>query len=67
MKKNYQKLIGKKLHVLMKKRGFTHEELAGRANTNPNQYSRIERGEINVTIETLASIAAPSSAGSENG
>jgi len=57
MKRDYPRLIGKKLHELRKKRGFTQEELADRAGLNPNYYGRIERGEINVTIDTLAAIA----------
>jgi transcriptional regulator with XRE-family HTH domain len=56
MKRDYPRLIGKKLHEVRKKRGFTQEELADRANLNPNYYGGIERGEINVTIDTLASI-----------
>ena len=57
MKRDYSRLIGKNLHELRKKRGFTQEELADRAGINPNYYGRVERGEINVTVDTLASIA----------
>jgi transcriptional regulator with XRE-family HTH domain len=57
MKRGYPRLIGKKLHELRKKSAFTQEELADRANLNRNCYGRIERSEINVTIDILVSIA----------
>jgi transcriptional regulator with XRE-family HTH domain len=35
---------------------FTQDELADRASFIPKYYGRAERGEINVTIDTLANI-----------
>lgn len=57
MKKDYRRLIGNRLRDLRKQRRFTQEELADRANLNPSYYGRVERGEINLTIETLTSIS----------
>ncbi len=57
MKENYLKLIGSNIRRLRKQAELTQEDVADRANLNASYYGRIERGEINVTLETLASIA----------
>ena len=57
MIKNYLKQIGGRIKELRKQQGLTQEDLADKAGLNPNYLGRIERGEINVTIETLSKIA----------
>ena len=57
MEANYLKAIGTRLKQLRKEAKLTQEDLADAASLNSNYYGRIERGEINVTIETLMSIA----------
>jgi transcriptional regulator with XRE-family HTH domain len=57
MAKNYLKLIGARMRELRKDQDLTQEDIAEKADLNPNYYGRIERGEINVTIETLSKIA----------
>ena len=57
MSKNYLKLIGARIRELRKEQGLTQEDVADMAKLNPSYYGRIERGEINVTVDTLLKIA----------
>jgi len=51
------KAIGEKVQLLRKKKGFSQEQLAYEADIMLSQIGRIERGETNPTISTLAVLA----------
>lgn len=57
MQPDYLKQIGGRIRLLRTGARMTQEDLAERTGVNPNYLGRIERGEINVTIQTLAVIA----------
>ncbi|WCF08285.1 helix-turn-helix domain-containing protein [Paenibacillus thiaminolyticus] len=46
-------LIGERLRYLRKKNNLTQEELAEKAGLNPSYIGSVERGERNISIETL--------------
>lgn len=46
-------LIGRRIKELRKKQGLSQEQVAERANINPNYQSRIERGKENPTLNML--------------
>lgn len=48
--------IGLKIKIARLDAKLTQAEVAERANISVNYYSRIERGEVNQSIETLESI-----------
>lgn len=50
------KVIGERLRATRKKQGLSQEELAHRSNTHPTYVGQIERGEKNITIDTLEKI-----------
>lgn len=52
------KTIGSRIKEFRRKRGFTQEELAEKANIHPTFIARIERGNRNCSIETLQIIAS---------
>lgn len=49
--------FGRKLRSLRTEQGISQEELAGRANLHRTYVSSVERGERNVTIETIEKLA----------
>jgi len=51
------KAIGEKVQLLRKQKGLSQEDLAGEADIMLSQIGRIERGETNPTISTLALLA----------
>ncbi|HUQ85769.1 MAG TPA: helix-turn-helix transcriptional regulator [Candidatus Limnocylindrales bacterium] len=51
-----QKELGKKLKTAREKSGLTQEEVAKIAKISSNYYAKIERGEINTTLEKLYKI-----------
>ncbi|MBV4356306.1 helix-turn-helix domain-containing protein [Pinibacter aurantiacus] len=51
------KALGKRIKDLRNVQGFSQEDLAYEADIPLSQVGRIERGEINPTISTLAAIA----------
>ena len=61
MKTSLQKDIahktGKKIAELRKKKNFSQAELCYEADIDISTLSRLERGVLNVTLETLVSIA----------
>jgi len=57
MQPDYLKQIGGRIRLLRTGARMTQEDLAERTGVNPNYLGRIERGEINVTIQTLTAIA----------
>jgi len=48
--------FGQKLKKIREGKNLTQEELASRANLSANYYAKIERGEINITFQTLQKI-----------
>ncbi len=54
---NAIKNFGNRLRELRKHRGFTIEELAGRADLEYSQVSRIERGKINTGLSQIILLA----------
>ncbi|MCP9440247.1 MAG: helix-turn-helix domain-containing protein [Nitrospira sp.] len=53
-----QTKLGERVRVLRKARGWSQEELAGRALLHPTYIGSIERGERNVSLINLAKLAA---------
>lgn len=52
-----KKKIGRRIHELRRKAGFTQEELAVELGVGWRYVSRAERGQENLTLETMAKIA----------
>lgn len=52
------KALGKRIKELRKVQGFSQEDLSYEADIPLSQVGRIERGEINPTISTIATIAS---------
>ncbi|WP_098749496.1 helix-turn-helix transcriptional regulator [Paenibacillus sp. EZ-K15] len=50
------KMIGERIKQLRKKQGMTQEELAEKAGINASYIGTVERGERNISIETLEKI-----------
>ena len=48
--------IGRKLRQYRQKQGYSQEALADRAGLHPTYIGQVERGEKNITVETLAKI-----------
>ena len=57
MPRNYLRTLGLNIRRLRKARRLTQEDVADKAELNASYYGRIERGEINVTLDTLMPIA----------
>jgi transcriptional regulator with XRE-family HTH domain len=57
MSAGYLKRLGPRLRELRKNAHMTLEDLADKAGINPNYIARVERGEVNVTVQTLERIA----------
>jgi transcriptional regulator with XRE-family HTH domain len=51
-------LVARRLRRVRRERGFSQEELAGRAGLNRNYVGMVEREENSPTIETLEKLAA---------
>lgn len=49
--------LGKNLKKARIKSGLTQDELAKKAEINTNYYARLERGEVNPSLEILENIA----------
>ena len=54
---NSQEQIGKNIYKARKASNLTQSEVATMAEINVNYFARIERGEVNPTIEILEAIA----------
>ena len=48
--------IGRKLRQYRQKQGYSQEALADRAGLHPTYIGQVERGEKNITVETLGKI-----------
>lgn len=57
MKNSTLHLIGAKIRAIRKARGMTQEELAEMVNTQHSYIGYVERGEQNLTIQTLEKIS----------
>lgn len=53
---NIRDVIGSNLKRIREKKGLTQIEVAEAAGMNPHYYPRVERGEINITIDRLFKI-----------
>jgi len=51
-----QKIIGKKIGEIRRKRGITQEELSEAIEISPHYLSALERGVYNIKLETLVRI-----------
>lgn len=54
---NLSKQIGQQIRQLRKSRGITQEQLAEMAGVHPSYIGRLERAEINTTIDMLDKIS----------
>ncbi len=52
-----QAVLAKNLRAMRKTNGMTQEELAGRAALSPRHIQKLEAGEVNATLGTLALLA----------
>lgn len=57
LKKNIKQLFGQRVREIRRAKGISQEDLAQLAELNRTYISRIERGERNVSIETVARLA----------
>ncbi|QAY66362.1 helix-turn-helix domain-containing protein [Paenibacillus protaetiae] len=49
--------LGERIRAIRKDKGYSQEQLAEKANTHVNYVSAVERGEKNVTFESIEKIA----------
>ncbi|MDD5223185.1 MAG: helix-turn-helix transcriptional regulator [bacterium] len=54
---NIQKALGARFKTIRKSKGLTQEQVADKGEMNPKYYGAIERGKINITLKTVASVA----------
>jgi transcriptional regulator with XRE-family HTH domain len=52
----HRKVIGENLRRLRKARGWSQERLSDKSLVDPDFVGRIERGQVNVSVDTLAKI-----------
>jgi transcriptional regulator with XRE-family HTH domain len=50
---DFLKLVGERIRTLRKAKGWTQEDLAEKANINNSYFGGIERGDRNISLETL--------------
>jgi transcriptional regulator with XRE-family HTH domain len=50
--------LGRAIQALRKQQGYTQESFAMKADIDRSYYGAVERGEFNVTVDTLTTIAA---------
>jgi transcriptional regulator with XRE-family HTH domain len=50
--------LGRAIRALRKEQGYTQESFAMKADIDRSYYGAIERGEFNVTVDTIMTIAA---------
>jgi transcriptional regulator with XRE-family HTH domain len=49
--------LGKAIRAVRKKKGYTQESFALKADIDRSYYGAIERGEFNITVDTIMTIA----------
>jgi transcriptional regulator with XRE-family HTH domain len=57
-KSTANQMLGDAIRAARKQQGYTQESFALKANLDRSYYGAIERGEFNVTVDTIMSIAA---------
>ncbi len=50
--------LGNAIRAARKKQGYTQEKFAGKADIDRSYYGAIERGEFNLTVDTILKITA---------
>ena len=53
----YRKQLGERIRRLRDQKGWSQEEFAATCSVNRSYMGRIERGELNLTLDTLEKIA----------
>ena len=54
---NLNKLFGKKIRARRKERGLSQDKLAEKSKIDRSYIGRIDRGEVNITIDKLYTLA----------
>lgn len=49
--------IGKRIRMLRQRQGYTQGEFAAKAGLNPGNYGKLERGQTNVSLDVLETVA----------
>ncbi len=57
-KSTANQMLGNAIRAARKQQGYTQESFALKANLDRSYYGAIERGEFNITVDTIMSIAA---------
>lgn len=52
-----QTRLAKNLHLLRKRKDVTQEDLAGRTGLSPRHIQKLEAGQVNATLKTIAVLA----------
>jgi len=52
----YRKQLGERIRKLRDQKGWSQEEFAARCEVNRSYMGRIERGELNLTLESLEKV-----------
>lgn len=54
---DHRKLLGRRIQRLRDKIGLSQEEFAAKCGINRSYMGRIERGELNLTLQTIQKVA----------
>ncbi|MEK6590958.1 MAG: helix-turn-helix transcriptional regulator [Nitrospinota bacterium] len=54
---NIRKILGKRIRLLRESKGFTQEELGEKAGLSYKFVGEVERGEVNISLDSLIGIA----------
>jgi transcriptional regulator with XRE-family HTH domain len=54
---DYRKQLGQRIRKLRNQHGWSQEEFAHKCDINRSYMGRIERGELNLTLETVQKVA----------
>jgi transcriptional regulator with XRE-family HTH domain len=54
---HHRKFVGKNIRVLRVAKGWSQEKLAIRSKLSPDYLSKVERGVVNIGLDSLARIA----------
>lgn len=58
MASSYRRIVGQKIRACRKRAGLTQEELAEKASLSYKYLGEVERGYVNVSLDSLMRIAA---------
>jgi transcriptional regulator with XRE-family HTH domain len=56
---DYRNRLGRRIRKLREQKGVSQEEFAAMCGVNRSYMGRIERGELNLTLETLQKLGSP--------